>query len=99
MPALPFDQRDGFIWMNGSLAPWREAKLHVLSHGLHYASCAFEGESACGARTFEPPEQSERFNAAAELLDFEIPYSVAELDKTKQLVVDNNNMQDCYGRP
>jgi branched-chain amino acid aminotransferase len=99
MPALPFDQRDGFIWMNGSLAPWREAKLHVLSHGLHYASCVFEGERAYGGRIFKSTEHSERFKASAELLDFVIPYSVAELDKIKQLVVDNNNMQDCYVRP
>src|SRR5580700_4794535 len=99
MSALPFDQRDGFIWMNGNLVPWKEAKLHVLSHGLHYASCVFEGERAYGGRIFKSGEHSERFKTSAELLDFEIPYSVAELDKAKQLVVDKNNLPNCYVRP
>jgi branched-chain amino acid aminotransferase len=99
MSALPFDQRDGFIWMNGSLVAWKEAKLHVLSHGLHYASCVFEGERAYGGRIFKSAEHSERFKTSAELLDFEIPYSVAELDKAKQLVVDKNNLPNCYVRP
>jgi branched-chain amino acid aminotransferase len=99
MSALPFDQRDGFIWMNGNLAAWKEAKLHVLSHGLHYASCVFEGERAYGGRIFKSAEHSERFKTSAELLDFEIPYSVAELDKAKQLVVDKNNLLNCYVRP
>lgn len=99
MSVLPFDQRDGFIWMNGNLVPWRDAKLHVLSHGLHYASCVFEGERAYGGRIFKSTEHSERFRTSAELLDFEIPYSVADLDRAKQLVVDKNNLQNCYVRP
>lgn len=99
MSALPFDQRDGFIWMNGDLVAWKEAKLHVLSHGLHYASCVFEGERAYGGRIFKSTEHSERFRTSAELLDFEIPYSVAELDKAKQLLVDRNNLPNCYVRP
>jgi branched-chain amino acid aminotransferase len=99
MSALPFDQRDGFIWMNGNLVSWKEAKLHVLSHGLHYASCVFEGERAYGGRIFKSAEHSERFKTSAELLDFEIPYSVAELDKAKRLVVDKNNLPNCYVRP
>jgi branched-chain amino acid aminotransferase len=99
MSALPFDQRDGFIWMNGNLVAWKEATLHVLSHGLHYASCVFEGERAYGGRIFKSAEHSERFRTSAELLDFEIPYSVAELDRAKQLVVDKNNLPNCYVRP
>jgi len=99
MSALPFDQRDGFIWMNGNLVAWKEAKLHVLSHGLHYASCVFEGERAYGGGIFKSTEHSQRFKASAELLDFEISYSVAELDKAKQLVVDTNNVPNCYVRP
>ena len=99
MSVLPFDQRDGFIWMNGNLVAWRDAKLHVLSHGLHYASCVFEGERAYGGRIFKSTEHSERFRTSAELLDFEIPYSVADLDRAKQLVVDKNNLQNCYVRP
>jgi branched-chain amino acid aminotransferase len=99
MAVLPFDQRDGFIWMNGQLVPWKEAKLHVLSHGLHYASCVFEGERAYGGVVFKSREHSERFKHSAEILDFEIPYSLAELDAAKQLVVDKNGFNDCYVRP
>src|ERR1035437_6983456 len=99
MPVVPFDQRDGFIWMNGNLAAWKEAKLHVLSHGLHYASCVFEGERAYDGRIFKTSEHAERFRASAELLDFEIPYSVPELDRAKQLAVDKNNLRNCYVRP
>jgi branched-chain amino acid aminotransferase len=99
MAVLPFDQRDGVIWMNGGLVPWQEAKLHVLSHGLHYASCVFEGERAYGGVVFKSREHSERFKHSAEILDFEIPYSVAELDAAKQLVVDKNGFKDCYVRP
>jgi branched-chain amino acid aminotransferase len=99
MSVLPFDQRDGFIWMNGNLVAWKDAKLHVLSHGLHYASCVFEGERAYGGRIFKSSEHSERFRTSAELLDFEIPYSVTELDRAKQLTVDKNNLQNCYVRP
>jgi branched-chain amino acid aminotransferase len=99
MSVLPFDQRDGFIWMNGIFVAWKEAKLHVLSHGLHYASCVFEGERAYGGRIFKSSEHSERFRTSAELLDFEIPYSVTELDRAKQLTVDKNSLQNCYIRP
>jgi branched-chain amino acid aminotransferase len=83
MSVLPFDQRDGFIWMNGKLIRAQDAKLHVLSHGLHYASAVFEGERAYGGRIFKSTEHSERFKASAEVLDFEIPLSVAELDAIK----------------
>ncbi len=99
MSVLPFDQRDGFIWLDGQLVAWTEAKLHVLSHGLHYASCVFEGERAYGGRIFKSTEHSERFRASAQMLDFEIPYSAAELDAIKQLVVTKNNFQSCYVRP
>lgn len=99
MSVLPFDQRDGQIWFNGALIPWRDAKLHVLSHGLHYASCVFEGERAYGGVIFKSTEHSERFKRSAQILDFEIPYSVAELDAAKQLVVDANGFTSCYVRP
>jgi len=99
MSVLPFDQRDGFIWMNGKLLPWADAKLHVLSHGLHYASCVFEGERAYGGKIFKSSEHSERFINSGKLLDFDIPYSVAELDAAKALVVEKNGFQSCYVRP
>ncbi len=99
MSVLSFDQRDGYIWLDGTLVAWADAKLHVLSHGLHYASCVFEGERAYGGRIFKSTEHSERFRASAELLDFQIPYSVAELDAVKQLVVSKNGFENCYVRP
>ena len=99
MTILPFDQRDGVIWMNGKLVPWAEAKLHVLSHGLHYASAVFEGERAYGGEIFKCTEHSERFKQSARVLDFEIPYSVAEIDAAKRLVVKTNGVNNVYVRP
>ena len=99
MSILPFDQRDGMIWMDGGLVPWKDAKLHVLSHGLHYASSVFEGERAYGGKIFKSQEHSERFKRSAELLDFEIPYSLEELLKAKDEVVNANGGQDLYVRP
>ena len=99
MSVLPFDQRDGSIWMNGALVAWKDAKLHVLSHGLHYGSCVFEGERAYGGVIFKSREHSERFRRSAELLDFEIPYSVEELIAAKDLVVAKNGLTNCYVRP
>ncbi len=99
MSVLPFDQRDGSIWMNGALVEWKDAKLHVLSHGLHYGSCVFEGERAYGGVIFKSREHSERFRNSAQLLDFEIPYSVEELMAAKDLVVAKNGFNNCYVRP
>lgn len=99
MSVLPFDKRDGSIWMNGALVPWGDAKLHVLSHGLHYASSVFEGERAYGGVIFKSREHSERFLQSARVLDFEIPYSAADLDRIKAEVVRANNQTDCYVRP
>jgi branched-chain amino acid aminotransferase len=97
--SLSFDQRDGWIWFNGQLVPWTDAKLHVLSHGLHYASSVFEGERAYGGVIFKSREHSERFRRSAEILDFQIPYSVEELDAAKALVVEKNGNPDVYVRP
>lgn len=99
MATPPFDQRDGVIWMNGAMVPWADAKLHVLSHGLHYASSVFEGERAYGGVIFKSREHSERFKNSARILDFEIPYTVEELDRVKHEVVAANGHQDCYVRP
>ncbi len=88
MSAAPFDQRDGWIWYDGQLVPWQDAKLHVLSHALHYASSVFEGERAYGGVIFKSTEHSERLKKSAEILDFEIPYSVAEIDAAKALVLE-----------
>ena len=99
MAVLPFDKRDGVIFMNGEMVPWADAKLHVLSHGLHYGSAVFEGERAYGGEIFKSREHSERFLASGRLLDFQIPYSVDELDRIKREVVAANRHLDCYIRP
>lgn len=99
MSVIPFDMRDGLIWFNGELVDWKDAKIHILSHGLHYGSCVFEGERAYGGSIFKCTEHSERFKKSAELLDFEIPYSVAEIDAAKKLVLAKNGMKDAYLRP
>jgi branched-chain amino acid aminotransferase len=99
MSATPFDQRDGWIWYDGQLVPWKDAQLHVLSHGLHYGSSVFEGERAYGGEIFKSTEHSERLKKSAEILDFEIPYSVAEIDAAKHLVLEKSGMKDAYLRP
>ena len=99
MSVLPFDQRDGFIWLNGQLLPWQDAKLHVLSHGLHYGSCVFEGERAYEGRIFKSAEHTERFQNSARILDFELPYSTDELEAAKALVLAKNGWTSCYVRP
>ena len=96
---VSFDKDDGVIWYDGRLVPWKEANVHVLTHGLHYASCVFEGERAYGGKVFRSKEHSERLKTSANILDFEIPYSVAEIDAAKQLVIDSNGLPDAYVRP
>ena len=96
---IPFDQRDGFIWYDGALVPWREATLHVLSHGLHYGSCVFEGERAYDGAIFRSTEHSERLRRWAELIDFEIPWSVEEIDAAKRLVLKTSGLSNAYLRP
>jgi branched-chain amino acid aminotransferase len=97
--AVPFDQRPDLIWFDGKLIPTAESKISVLTHGLHYASCVFEGERAYGGKIFKGTEHSERLKNSARVLDFEIPYSVAEIDAAKQLVLEKNNQKDAYVRP
>jgi branched-chain amino acid aminotransferase len=99
MSAITFDQRDGWIWVDGELVPWTEAKLHVLSHGLHYGSSVFEGERAYGGEIFKCTEHSERLRKSAEVMGFEIPFSTAEIDAAKRLVIAKNNLVDGYVRP
>jgi branched-chain amino acid aminotransferase len=99
MSATPFDQRDGWIWYDGQIVPWKDAKLHVLSHGLHYGSSVFEGERAYGGEIFKSAEHSERLKKSAQILDFEIPYTVAEIDAAKRIVLEKNGQKDAYLRP
>jgi branched-chain amino acid aminotransferase len=96
---VPYHDRDGVIWFDGALVPWREANVHVLTHGLHYASAVFEGERAYGGEIFKLSEHTERLIEGARTLDFEIPYGAAEIDAACREVVGANNLVDCYVRP
>jgi branched-chain amino acid aminotransferase len=100
MSATPaYDDRDGWIWMDGAFVPWREAKVHILTHALHYASSVFEGERAYGGKIFKSREHSERLHYSAGALGFEIPWSVAEIDRVKLEVMAKNGLSDAYVRP
>ena len=99
MDELPYDDRDGQIWFDGELAPWREANLHVLSHGLHYASCVFEGERAYNGRIFKLTEHTQRLVDGARTMDFEIPYTVAEIDAACNEVLKAQGLSEAYVRP
>jgi len=98
-PLIPFDDRDGFIWMNGKMVAWRDAKLHVLSHALHYASAVFEGERVYSGRIFKSRAHSERLARSAELLGFQLPVGVDELERAKVETVEANGIVDGYLRP
>ncbi|WP_029076359.1 branched-chain amino acid aminotransferase [Kaistia adipata] len=99
MSAVPFDQKDGWIWMNGSFVPWKDAKIHVLTHGLHYASAVFEGERAYGGEIFKLREHTERLFHSAEILDFKIPYTLDEIDEACKATLTKNGLVDGYLRP
>jgi branched-chain amino acid aminotransferase len=96
---IPFDDRDGSLWLDGKLIPWRDAKLHVLSHGLHYASCVFEGERAYDGEVFKLTEHSQRLVDSAALLDMQVPWSAADIDAATREVVRANGCADAYVRP
>jgi len=96
--AVPFDQMPGVVWFDGKLVPNVDAKIHVLTHGLHYASAVFEGERAYAGTIYKCTEHSERLHHSAGILDFEIPYSVAEIDAAKRLVVEKNKQPNAYIR-
>jgi branched-chain amino acid aminotransferase len=96
---VSFDKIDGVIWYDGKLVPWGDANVHVLTHGLHYGSCVFEGERAYGGTIFKSTAHSERLKRSGNILDFEIPWSVAEIDAAKQLVLEKNGQTDAYVRP
>ncbi len=99
MALVPFDDRDGLIWMDGVMVPWRDAKLHVLSHGLHYASGVFEGERSYSGNIFKLREHTERLIASGRILGFEIPYTAEQIDVACQEVLAANGLADGYVRP
>ena len=94
-----FDDRDGWIWFDGKLVPWREANVHVLTHAMHYASSVFEGQRAYGGVIFKLSQHSERLRRSAEILGFDIPWSVEEIDAACNEVIKANGFIDAYVRP
>ena len=98
MAIIPFDDRDGTIWLDGEMMPWRDARTHTLSHGLHYASMVFEGERSYGGSIFKSREHTERLRNSCQLLDFDIPYSDDEIEEIKKQVLAENDIIDGYIR-
>lgn len=99
MASVPFDQLDGYIWFNGEFVKWADAKIHVLTHGLHYASAVFEGERAYGGQIFKLREHTERLHESARILGFTIPYSVEEIDAACNELLVKQRLEDAYVRP
>ncbi|WP_274426569.1 branched-chain amino acid aminotransferase [Chelativorans sp. YIM 93263] len=99
MASVPFDQLDGVIWFNGEFVKWADAKIHVLTHGLHYASAVFEGERAYGGEIFKLTEHTERLHESARILGFEIPWSVGEIDEACRQLLSKQGFEDAYIRP
>ena len=99
MSAPPFNDRDGHIWFDGEMVPWRDAKLHVLTHALHYASSVFEGIRAYGGQPFKLQEHSERFIASAQMMDMKLPYTADEISQATLETVRANNTSEGYIRP
>ncbi len=93
-----YDDRDGLIWMDGKMVDWRSANVHILTHAMHYASSVFEGERAYGGKIFESRKHSERLHFSASQLDFEIPFTVDELEAAKAEVLAVNGFTDAYVR-
>ena len=93
-----YDDRDGVIWMDGELVNWRDAKVHILTHGLHYGSSVFEGERAYNGKIFKSREHSERLLKSGEYMDIPIPYSVDEIEAAKEEVLSASGLQDAYVR-
>ena len=99
MPILPFDDRDGFIWFNGKMVAWRDAKIHVLTHGLHYGSCVFEGVRVYNGKIFKLREHTQRLINSGKLLGFDIPYSVEELETAQLETIKKQGVENGYIRP
>ena len=98
MSMLPYDDRDGWIWQDGVYVPWREAKVHVLTHSLHYGSCVFEGERAYEGEVFKSEEHTERLHASAGMLDYKIPFSSDDINTAKNELMNKMGFENCYVR-
>ena len=99
MAGAPFDQLSGDIWYDGEFVPWSDAKLHILSHGLHYGSSVFEGERAYGGRIFKSEEHTERLLESAHTLGFEIPWTAEQINEAKEATLARMKLTDAYIRP
>jgi branched-chain amino acid aminotransferase len=97
--AKSFEDRDGWIWMNGNFIPWKNATSHIVSQGLHYASAVFEGERAYNGKIFKSEEHTKRFFKSAEIIGIKIPYSHEQLNSAKKELIKKMNYRDCYVRP
>ena len=97
--AKSFENRDGWIWMNGVLIPWEKATSHVVNQGLHYASAVFEGERAYNGKIFKSKEHTQRLFKSAKILEIEIPFSQEEINEAKQVLLRKMNLKNCYVRP
>ena len=99
MEQVPFDKRSGKIWFNNELVEWSDAKIHVLSHGFHYASCVFEGERVYNGTIFKLEEHTARFFHSAKRMGFEIPYSESDINSACNKIISVQNVQNGYVRP
>jgi len=99
MESIPYDKRSGKIWFNGKEIDWKDSKIHVLNHGLHYASCVFEGERVYDSKIFKLEEHTERLFYSAKRLDIKIPYSQKEINEASKTIVNIQKVQNGYVRP
>jgi len=93
-----YDDREGQIWMDGALVPWRDANVHILTHALHYASAVFEGERCYNGKIFKSEAHSDRLQKSAKMIDFEVPYSIEQIERAKYDVLAANGWDDAYVR-
>ncbi len=95
---VSYDNRDGYIWLDGELVPWRNAQIHILTHALHYASSVFEGERAYNGKIFKSEDHSKRLLASGKMLDMPIPYTIAEIEAAKYETLKISGLSEAYVR-
>ena len=96
MQQLPFDQRSGKIWFNNELCEWQDARVHIISHGMHYASLVFEGLRVYNTEIFKLKEHTDRLFNSAKILDMKIPFSYDEIIEATKKLVSDQNIQNGY---
>ena len=97
--SIPFDQRDGYIWMDGEFVEWKDTKVHLLTHALHYGSAVFEGERCYDGNVFESLRHTQRLHRSAEILDFKIPFTVEQIEDAKAETLARSGLESAYVRP